>query len=143
MSAHCKLVFQGETVHISLPSMPEFVSMARLSVASAANVMGFSIDDVEDLKVVVSEACTNALRHGCCNAETYDLYYRLYEDRLEICVEDKGDGYEPDAIEEPLLTGDQVGGFGLFIIKSLMNEVEVVSDKGVGTRITMIKYLRL
>ena len=143
MSAHCKSGFQGETVHISLPSMPEFVSMARLSVASAANVMGFSIDNVEDLKVVVSEACTNALCHGCCNAETYDLYYRFYEDRLEICVEDKGDGYEPDAIEEPLLTGDQVGGFGLFIIKSLMDEVEVVSDKGVGTRITMIKYLRL
>lgn len=139
----CRSELRGETVHLALPSMPRYVSMARLTVAAAANMVGFSVDDVEDLKVVVSEACTNALRHGCCGAETHDLYYTLDADRLTIRVEDQGEGYEPEQVEEPELSGNQVGGFGLFIIKSLMDEVEVVSDKGRGTQITMVKYLRL
>ena len=132
---------QGETVHISLPSLPQFVSLARLTVASVGNIVGFSIDVVEDLKVAVSEACTNALRHGCSSEQCYDLYYQLDQDKLTIRVEDSGEGYEPESISEPELPGNQAGGFGLFIIKSLMDEVEIVSNKGMGTSITMVKYL--
>lgn len=133
---------QGETVHISLPNLPQFVSLARLTIASVGNIVGFSIEDVEDLKVAVSEACTNALRHGCSIQECYDLYYQLDADRLTVRVEDKGEGYEPESVSEPELPGNQAGGFGLFIIKSLMDEVEIVSKKGMGTSITMVKYLR-
>ncbi|MEG0494648.1 MAG: ATP-binding protein [Eubacterium sp.] len=133
---------QGETVRMSLPGLPEFVSLARLTVAAVSNLIGFSIEEVEDLQVAVSEACTNALRHGCTKDECYDLYYTLEKDKLTISVEDKGNGYEPELVSEPELPGDQAGGFGLFIIKSLMDEVEVISNKGVGTNITMVKYLR-
>ncbi|WP_339622397.1 ATP-binding protein, partial [Eubacterium sp.] len=74
--------------------------------------------------------------------QCYDLYFQLDQDKLTIRVEDNGEGYEPESVSEPELPGNQTGGFGLFIIKSLMDEVEIVSNKGMGTSITMVKYLR-
>lgn len=131
-----------ETITIELPADPQFVSLARLTVASLGNIVGFSIDDVEDLKVVVSEACTNALRHGSTGDEGYRVAYTLEPAKLTIQVTDSGEGYEPETVGEPSFDGDRAGGFGLFIIKSLMDEVEIVSNKESGTSITMVKQLR-
>ena len=101
--------------------------------------MGFSIGDVEDLKVAISEACTNALSHSQNEQESYDLSYLIDDEKLEFTVSDKGMGFELDSITPPDLDGHQVGGFGLFIIKSLMDRVEIESKKGLGTSITMVK----
>ncbi len=131
---------EGATIHLRLPSFPQYVSLARLTVASVGNMIGFSVDDVEDLKVAVSEACTNALCHGNCDEACYDLYYTVEPERLTICVSDNGEGYEPESIADPEI--NCAGGFGLFIIKALMDEVRIVSSKGAGTSITMIKNLR-
>lgn len=132
----------GKTIHITLPSFPQFVSLARLTVASVGNMIGFSVEDIEDLKVAVSEACTNALCHGQCEDACYDLYYTVEPERIIIQVKDNGDGYKPEDVEEPVCPGEKAGGFGLFIIKTLMDEVSVETQKGIGTSITMIKRMR-
>lgn len=131
-----------ETVSLKLPCDPKYVSLARLTVASIANGIGFSIDDVEDLKVAVSEACTNALRHGCGGCQTYNVRYTVEDAALTIEVIDCGAGYEPETVKEPVFDGEQAGGFGLFIIKSLMDEVEIISEKETGTSIKMVMHLR-
>lgn len=131
-----------DSIKLTLPTKPEYVSLARLTIASVANNMGFSIGDVEDLKVAVSEACTNALNHSLNKADTtYDLTYLVENEKLVFTVTDKGVGFEPKSVNEPDLNGKQINGFGLFIIKSLMDKVEIVSEKGAGTSITMIKNL--
>ena len=132
-----------DEIKLTLPPKPEYVSLARLTIASVANTMGFSIGDVEDLKVAISEACTNALSHSQNKQESYDLSYLIGDQHLEFTVSDRGMGFEPDAITPPHLDGQQIGGFGLFIIKSLMDRVEIVSKKGSGTSITMIKNLSI
>jgi len=131
-----------DRIRLTLPTKPEYVSLARLTIASVANNMGFSIGDVEDLKVAVSEACTNALNHSMNPDTTYDLIYIVEEnEKLSFTVTDRGVGFEPETVVEPDLNGKKVNGFGLFIIKSLMDRVDIVSEKGAGTSITMIKNL--
>jgi len=130
-----------DSIKLTLPTKPEYVSLARLTIASVANNMGFSIGDVEDLKVAVSEACTNALNHSQNPDTTYDLTYLVENQKLVFTVTDRGVGFEPEAVSMPDLNGKQLGGFGLFIIKSLMDRVEITSERGSGTSITMIKNL--
>jgi serine/threonine-protein kinase RsbW len=131
-----------DSIKLTLPTKPEYVSLARLTIASVANNMGFSIGDVEDLKVAVSEACTNALNHSLNEPDTtYDLTYLVENEKLVFTVTDQGVGFEPETVNEPDLSGKQINGFGLFIIKSLMDKVEIVSERGAGTSITMIKNL--
>lgn len=130
-----------DNIKLTLPTKPEYVSLARLTIASVANNMGFSIGDVEDLKVAVSEACTNALTHSKDPDTFYELSYMIENEKLVFTVTDRGVGFEPDEVAPPDLNGKQLGGFGLFIIKSLMDRVEIVSERGSGTSITMIKNL--
>ncbi|MGL4607722.1 MAG: ATP-binding protein [Eubacteriaceae bacterium] len=132
-----------DTVKLILPEKPEYVRMIRLSIAGIASQMGFSIDEIEDLKVAVSEACTNAICHGSpSDEETYEVVFEITEEELRIIVSDSGIGFEPDSISQPNLTGEQTeGGFGLYIIKSLMDSVVINSEKGVGTSIIMMKKL--
>ena len=53
-----------ETIRMELTTNPDFVSIIRLTLSGIANKIGFSLDDIEDIKVAVSEACTNAIKHS-------------------------------------------------------------------------------
>ena len=59
-----------ETIKMEISANPDFVSIIRLTTSGIANKIGFSIDDIEDMKVAVSEACTNAIKHSDDN-----IYY--------------------------------------------------------------------
>jgi len=131
-----------DQIKLSLPTKQVYVSLARLTIASVANNMGFSIGDVEDLKVAISEACANAINFSITAETTYDLIYSVGEKELTISVTDTGMGFEPDELKQPIDIGEPLGsGFGLFIIETLMDTVEIMSEKGVGTTITMVKNL--
>ncbi|MGI6108616.1 MAG: ATP-binding protein [Eubacteriaceae bacterium] len=135
-------LLNGEKVTLELPGMPEFISLARLSVSSIGNVIGFPIDEIEDLKVALSEACTNAMQYGCTEKPSYSVTYTLYPDRLVIDVADSGKGCDFEAIQQPALNGTQVGGFGLYIIRTLMDDLDIVCSEDKGTVLTMTKLLR-
>ncbi|HCX65071.1 MAG TPA: histidine kinase [Eubacteriaceae bacterium] len=129
-------------VTLTLPGVPEFVSVARLTLSGIANRMGFDVDAIEDLKVAVSEACTNAMKHGCEQTEDqYVVNYTVKENQLIIDVSDKGEGFDYDAMETPDLTRPKENGLGLYIIKTLMDEVEIKSEASKGTVLRMIKKL--
>ena len=53
-----------ETIKMEISSNPEYVSIIRLTTSGIANKIGFCLDDIEDLKVAISEACTNAIKHS-------------------------------------------------------------------------------
>jgi serine/threonine-protein kinase RsbW len=129
-------------ISLTLPGIPEFVSVARLTLSGIANRMGFDIDAIEDLKVAVSEACTNAMKHGCNIADdSYVVNYIVSGDRLIIDVCDSGRGFDLEVVESPDFDNPKENGLGLYIIKTLMDEVEVKSLENNGTIIRMIKQL--
>ena len=136
---------RNDEIRLSIPNKPEYVGVARLTVAAIASRVGFDIEKIEDMKIAISEACNNAIIHGCkcCNEGEYNINFVLTKEKITISVHDKGDGYNLKDIKTPEFNKHNLreGGLGIFIIKSLMDDVEVKSEKGKGTMIKMIKYL--
>ncbi|MBC6696247.1 ATP-binding protein [Terrisporobacter mayombei] len=124
---------------MEISSNPEYVSIIRLTTSGIANKVGFCIDDIEDLKVAISEACTNAIKHS--SDDTFTIIYSIMVNGLTIEIIDNGKGYDKNSVTEPDLDNLKESGMGLFIIESLMDEVNVESEKGKGTTIKMTKYL--
>ena len=128
-----------ETIKMEISANPEYVSIIRLTTSGIANKVGFCIDDIEDLKVAISEACTNAIKHSL--DERFIIIYSIIENGLTIEVIDNGKGYDRGSVSEPDINNLKEGGMGLFIIEALMDEVTVESQEGKGTSIKMTKYL--
>jgi len=139
----------ADVIELTLPARVEYISVARLTVSGIANRMGLSFDEIEDLKLAVGEACTNAVQHAYGGENgTLSITCEVYPDRIVIQVADKGKGFDYGAIKErmrpinPHLDVDHIpeGGLGLYLIHALMDEVEVQGEAGVV--VSMTKYVR-
>jgi serine/threonine-protein kinase RsbW len=131
----------GDLLKLSIPGKPEYVGTVRLAVSHVANQAGFDIEAVEDIKVAVSEACSNVVCHSEVNQDRpYQVTCLLSEDRLEISVQDQAGGFDMDAFEMPQSGEIQSSGLGIFVIHALMDEVDVSSTVGEGTCVKMTKF---
>ena len=128
-----------ETIKMEISANPEYVSIIRLTTSGIANKVGFCLDDIEDLRVAISEACTNAIKHSL--EDRFTIIYTMIEKGLTIEIIDNGKGYNTKEVSEPDLDNLKESGMGLFIIESLMDKVNVESIEGKGTSIKMTKYL--
>ena len=128
-----------ETIKMEISANPEYVSIIRLTTSGIANKVGFCLDDIEDLKVAISEACTNAIKHSL--EDRFTIIYTMIEKGLTIEIIDNGKGYNTKEVSAPDLDNLKESGMGLFIIESLMDKVNVESIEGKGTSIKMTKYL--
>jgi serine/threonine-protein kinase RsbW len=121
-------------ISLTLPSSPEYVLLARLVVAQVGRLAGFGPEDVYDLKLAVTEAATNVIRHAA--VENYEIEYRVLPRAVEITVIDAGGGFNAaDLTRVP----DGQGGFGLVVIRDLVDELMLDSTEGGGTRLKMIR----
>ena len=134
-----------QSVQLSIPANSEFIAVARLSVSGVAARMDFSIEDIEDIKVAVSEACTNVIQHAYANTQSgvINITFTIHKDLLEITVKDSGKGFNPNNVESEKTKGgnsDLYGlGLGLVFIQSLMDDAQINSEQGIGTTLTMVK----
>ena len=129
-----------EAINLSLPSKPEYVSIARLTASFIANQMGFDMEIIEDIKLAVGEACNNAIIHSG-SEETYKIEFLNLTNELKIEIRDHGKGFSMDNYKKPNADDLQENGLGLFIIKSLMDQVDIESFEGRGTKIIMSKTI--
>jgi len=138
----------GCHVELRIPNRPEFVAVARMTVAAVAARMHLTIEDIEDIKVAVGEACTNAIQHGCpthAGAEMISLQCDMETDALVVTVHDPGDGFDPATAtrqhRHSAITLTE-RGLGMLLIESLMDEVAFSSNTGSGTEVRMVKRVR-
>ncbi|MGX4601664.1 ATP-binding protein [Faecalimicrobium sp. JNUCC 81] len=124
---------------MEISSNPEYVGIIRLTTSGIANKIGFSIDDIEDMKVAVSEACTNAIKHS--NDNVFNITFIILENGLTIEIQDNGKGYDIENAVQPDLENPKENGLGLFIIQTLMDDVSIESKENQGTIVRMTKYL--
>ena len=124
---------------MDLPTNPEYVSVARLTVSAISNTIGFNVEEIEDIKIALSEACANAIRHS--KKDTFSLHFELEDGKLTIQVSDQGVGFDTKEVKEPVVEEMKESGLGFFIIESLMDEVKIDSEVGKGTKIRMSKFL--
>jgi len=134
----------ADLLKINVPGKPEYVGTVRMAAASVASSAGFDIEAIDDIKVAISEACTNIVchSHGEELNFSYEVSLEIEKEKLTIRVEDQGKGYDLEEYEEPVPGELRERGLGLFIIRALMDDVVVQSEIGVGTSICMTKYLQ-
>ncbi|WP_352418597.1 ATP-binding protein [Proteiniborus sp.] len=138
-----KIEDKFDCIKLSIPNKAEFVSVVRLTTSAIASRMGFNIEEVEDIKVAIAEACTNTLEHVLSDEEkNFDIDFDMYSDKLVITVKDSGKGFNIDNIKDLKLEELGENGLGIFIINSLMDEVDIINDNENGTKIRMIKYIK-
>lgn len=120
-----------ELVRLEIPALPAFVGVARTVVAAVAtSVPGIDDDRLEDLRIAVSEACTNAVEaHQALGRDQRVVLRCLVDpDVLQVHVEDRGTGFDPSAVPARPLPGEigQLGperGWGLQLIRALVDDV--------------------
>ena len=128
-------------VRLTIPAKAEYVLLGRLALSGITRMRSLADETVSDLKLAVTEACTNSVRHAYgSNGGTVDIVYELHDDRLVVEVSDDGAGFDPDQVEET----DELteGGLGIAIIRALADEFEVGErDDGRGSRLRFVKFL--
>lgn len=117
---------------------------ARVVAAAFVSQVDPTIEELADVKTAVSEAVTNAIIHGYENTSgLVRMECILYSDGVEIIVEDEGQGIsDVNLARQPMYTSKpdmERSGMGFTVMESFMDEVEVVSEVGKGTKVSMYK----
>ena len=131
-------------VTLTFPAKPDYLVLSRLALSGLARAYPFNPDVLADLKLAVTEACGNAVRHAY-EDEAEDgpvtVSFRVDAETLEILVEDRGSGLvSPD--REWTMPEEPESGMGLAIIRTVVDELDVSrGDDGRGTVVRMTKSL--
>lgn len=139
-----------QKVILQLPASAEYVDIVRLNLYGIASKMGFTYEDIEDMKVAVSEACNNSVLYAYGQKDgLVDVIFEVGESTLSITVKDEGESFdgldnsssERMTLHDKELSDVQVGGLGFYLMQALMDDVSVVSEAGRGTVVTLTKHL--
>ena len=131
-------------VRLTIPARAEYVLLGRLALSGVTRMRPLDDETMNDLKLAVTEACTNSVRHAYAgnggNGGTVDIVYELHDDRLVVEVSDDGGGFDPNELVE---AGELTeGGLGIAIIRALVDEFEVGERQdGRGSRLRFVKFL--
>lgn len=136
----------GSWMHLEIDSHSTNEEFARVTAAVFMSRMNPTMEELEDVKTAVSEAVTNAVIHGY--GDEIGIIYieaQIEGDELTISIRDEGRGI-PDVEKamEPMYTTDTTGersGMGFSFMEAFMDEVEVESKVGQGTRVRMRKRI--
>jgi serine/threonine-protein kinase RsbW len=132
------------TIRLRVPARPEYIALARLALSGLADIVTLSDEQVADLKLALTEAVSNSVRHAYADGAGFvSIAYELRGDALAVEVVDDGKGFDP---ERPTpLEGEELteGGLGIAIIRTIADEFELHSEPGVrGSRLRFVKRLR-
>lgn len=140
-----------EYVEMKFPAKPEYVGIIRLTLSGISSRMGFSYDEIEDIKIATSEAVTNAVQHAYKSSEDGDVLvgFAIFPDRLDVIVSDTGKTFDLEQVRGetgPYIETDEKcvevlreGGLGLYLIEALMDQVRIHQEDGV--TVLMTKFL--
>jgi len=137
-------VEQAYAIRLTIPAKPEYITLGRLALTGLARVHGgVAADVLGDLKLALTEACTNSVRHAYADGDgTVEIVYELYPDRVVVVVADEGKGFAPDTATLPDDTGELFeGGLGIAIIEAISDELEVGPRDEGGSRLRFVKML--
>ena len=128
---------------LEFTAISENVGIARVVAAAFAAQLDFTLNTLEEIKVAISEAVSNAVIHGYGNTGQGTVYMtlRLIETAVEITVADEGCGIaDIEQARQPAFSSDpERMGLGFVFMESFMDQLEVCSEVGKGTRVRMLK----
>jgi serine/threonine-protein kinase RsbW len=133
---------RGGIVALTVPARAEFIALGRLALTGLARTRVLSAEIVADLKLALTEACSNSVRHAYDEGRegVVEILYELSPDRIAIQVTDDGSGFDPEILERAQEELDE-GGLGIAIIRALTDELEIGARPEGGSRLRFTKYL--
>jgi serine/threonine-protein kinase RsbW len=133
-----------QVVRLSFPAKPDYLLLARLALSGLTRDIPVEEEIVADLKLAVTEACGNAVRHAYPDGiGEVSVCYFVSDDTLEMIVEDQGRGLDPSSGEaDDLSTTPRESGMGMSIMRTIVDELDVhAGADGRGTVVRMVKRL--
>jgi serine/threonine-protein kinase RsbW len=130
-----------DVIELRIAALPENIAFARLTLSGVASSAGAPADVVADLKLAVSETCTNAIQHAYRNGQddqTVTIRFVVGRNELTVEVEDMGSGFDPVASREWEDGQTDNLGLGLAIVRSVADDVEIESGDD-GTKVVFTK----
>ena len=136
----------AHAIRLTMPAKPEYITLGRLALTGIARLRSEPLPQevLGDLKLALTEACTNSVRHAYADGEgLVEIVYELHPDRLVVEVSDHGEGFEPPAEPSSALSEEDLseGGLGIAIIEALADEFEIGEGANGGSRLRFVKHL--
>ncbi|HET7128214.1 MAG TPA: ATP-binding protein [Gaiellaceae bacterium] len=133
-------------IRLTIPAKPEYITLGRLALTGIARLRAepLSQEVLGDLKLALTEACTNSVRHAYGDgAGQVEILYELHSDRLVVEVSDAGEGFELTGTRTPVPAAGELaeGGLGIAIIEALADELEIGEGRRGGSRLRFVKRL--
>lgn len=134
MSNSNNIPLGDDCIELGLPINPAYVSAARLTASSIANRMGFNIEEIEDIKAAVSEACTYLIKRNLhSTSKMFQIQFKLINNTLEITLVSKKPTEAKNIYDDDTL--------GIVMIEALMDKIFVSDNNSTEMKISMIKNL--
>jgi serine/threonine-protein kinase RsbW len=128
---------------LEVPARPEYLVLGRLALAGIARVRPLDADTLSDLKLALTEACSNSMRHAYgAGPGAVAIRFELAEGHIAVEVSDDGPGFAAPAVSVAAENGLDEGGLGLSIIRAVSDAVEIGSrNDGTGSCVRFVKRL--
>jgi serine/threonine-protein kinase RsbW len=133
------------SIRLTIPAKPEYITLGRLALTGIARMRPDEVSQevLGDLKLALTEACTNSVRHAYGEpGGMVEIGYELHADKLVVHVTDRGNGFDHSGLR-PGLSDDELmeGGLGIAIIEALSDELEISERPGGGSSLRFVKHL--
>ena len=129
-------------VAVCLPQEAATIALIRKAVTNTLTLFGVSDRCVEDIRLALSEACTNVIDHATIQDE-YEVRVQVDDDRCAISVKNAGDGFDAVGLEGEMPSEHSARGRGVAIMRAVMDRVDLTSEPEAGTIVHLVKALTL
>jgi len=133
-------------IRLTIPAKPEYITLGRLALTGIARLRPEPLrqEVLGDLKLALTEACTNSVRHAYAGGEgMVEILYELHDDKLVIEVVDEGEGFDLPTGPNNAPVDEELseGGLGIAIIEALADEFEIRERAQGGSSLRFVKRL--
>lgn len=130
-------------ISLTIPARAEYIVLGRLALTGLLHAQPVGQEVVADLKLALTEACSNSIRHAYDDGRdgVVEIRYEIGSDRVAVEVCDEGGGFDPKLLEADVGDPDE-GGLGIAIIRAVTDEFAFgPRTGGAGSRLRFAKYL--
>lgn len=137
VSAHRTVIID---VTLSLPREAETVTIIRRVLGQALETIGVTLDCVDDIRLALSEACTNVIDHAAAD-DQYEVALHVDADECAISVRNQHNEFEPDGLGDAMPDSGSQRGRGVAIMRAVMDSVDFRSQPEAGTLVHLVKHI--
>jgi serine/threonine-protein kinase RsbW len=139
---------KSQKYNLKIPSITENLQMIREFVVKIAAKVGFNEETREQIALAVDEACTNVIKHAHHHdaGRLMDIQIQTFANKIKITITDTGAGFDITKLKDPdiekYIKESRHGGLGIYLIKTLMDEVDYEFSPGVKNQVQLTKYYK-